>query len=111
MIRGGGGVPALGGASVGKREGGGGPDVASEFAPDSVELGRGGGATPLLEGTTEAARGGSGVAVAGETALVADLPGDAVWARGGGGGALGVVSLAPACMNGQKNNCDASGLN
>lgn len=78
MIRGGGGVPALGGPSVGKREGGGGPDAVSEFAPDSVELGRGGGATPLLEGTTEAARGGSGVPVAGETAPVTDLPGDAV---------------------------------
>ena len=78
MVRGGGGVPALGGASVGKRDGRGGPDAVSGFAPDSVELGRGGGATPLLEGTTEAARGGSGVVVAGGTALVADLPGDAV---------------------------------
>lgn len=78
MIRGGGGVPALGGASVGKRESGGGPDAVNEFAPDSVELGRGGGATPLLEGTTEAARGGSGVVVAGETPPVTDLPGDAV---------------------------------
>ena len=79
MVRGGGGVPALGGASVGMREGGGGPDAVSEFAaPESVELGRGGGATPPLEGTAEAARGGSGVALAGETAPVADLPGDAV---------------------------------
>jgi hypothetical protein len=70
-VRGGGGVPALGGPSVGKREGGG-PD------PVSVELGRWGGAMPLLEGTTEAARGGNGVTAADETAPVADLPGDAV---------------------------------
>lgn len=72
MARGGGGVPAL--------EPRGGPDVmlaASEFAPDSVEFGRGGGATALLEGITEAARGGGGVAVAVETALV-DFPGDTV---------------------------------
>jgi len=78
MVRGGGGVPALGGAPVGKREGGGGPDAVSELAPASVELGRGGGATPLLGGTAEAARGGSAVVVAGEPVPVADLPGDAV---------------------------------
>lgn len=56
----------------------GGPDgsvAVNEFAPDSVEFGRGGGATALLEGTTEAARGGGGVAVAVETAL---FPGDTV---------------------------------
>lgn len=70
----------MGGASVGKREGGRGPggvlDVR-ELTPDSVELG-GGGAMPPLEGTTEAARGGGGVVVAGETAPVNDFPGDAV---------------------------------
>jgi len=77
MLRGGG-VPALGGPSVGKRKGGGGPDPVSEFAPASVELGRGGGAMPLLEGITEEARGGSGVVVASESAPLADLPGDAV---------------------------------
>jgi hypothetical protein len=67
MVRGGGGVPVLGGRLV------------SPFAPESVELGRErGGAVPLPEGATEAARRGGGVAVAGETAPVADLPGEAV---------------------------------
>ena len=81
MVRGGGGVPALGGASVGKREGGGGPgDVlgVSELGPDSVELGRGGGATPRLEATTEAARGGGGVVVASAASLVTEFPGGTV---------------------------------
>jgi hypothetical protein len=63
-------VPALGGASVGKREGGGGPGGILVAG-----LGRGGGTTPPLEGTTEVAR---GIAATGETALVADFPGDAV---------------------------------
>lgn len=75
MARGGGGVPASESASVGKREGGDGPSGVlnvREFTPD------GGGAAPPLEGATEAARGGSGVVGAGETALVTDFPGDAV---------------------------------
>ena len=74
-------MPAWEGASVGKREGGGGPGGvlnAREFTPDGVELGGGGGAMPPLEGTTEVARGGGGVVVAGETAPVTDFPGDAV---------------------------------
>jgi hypothetical protein len=94
-----GGVPAFGGAGD-PLEGG----AESMYEPpdsevdDKVELGRGGGAK-LDVGMTDAARGGGGVAV---LAGKPERPGEAVWAReGGGGGTLGAASSGPAYRRGR----------
>lgn len=91
----GGGAPAIGGTEdtlEGGAESIGEP--ADSDVDERVEFGRGGGASVDV-GITEAARGGGGVAVL-ERRL--ERPGEAVWAReGGGGGTFGAAASGPAC--------------
>jgi hypothetical protein len=71
------------------------PPVVAKFDRERVTMRLGGDA---LRSIAEAARAVGGAGKVPFGILAAERPGDAVWARdGGGGGATGCAASAPAC--------------